>query len=149
MTAVHVTFLHPSLPAKAPVGPKETAKLMFGAAKGSMIRISHGPEGEPPETARQAHPLILCEGIEDGLSLAMACPEARVWAAGSLSAMMSAPVNMSCISHIIVSKDNDWANETALKQFDDVFETLSSFGKPIATIASHIGKDFNDLITEE
>lgn len=149
VTAVHVTFLHPSLPAKAPVGPKETAKLMFGAAKGSMIRISHGPEGEPPETARQAYPLILCEGIEDGLSLALACPEARVWAAGSLSAMMSAPVNMTCISHIIVSKDNDWANETALKQFDDVFQTLAAYGKPIATIASHIGKDFNDLITEE
>lgn len=145
VTAVHVTFLDPLKPNKAPLGNSETAKLMFGEAKGSMIRISHGPEGEPPETAIEAHPLILCEGIEDGLSLAGACPEARVWAAGSLSLMAHAPVWLDCVSAVIVARDNDWGKRQAEKQFESVIEALLKAGKPVATIASHIGKDFNDL----
>ncbi len=146
VTAVHCTFLDPLTPAKMIVGKDENAKLMFGEAKGAMIRISNGPEGLPPETAREAHPLILCEGVEDGASLGGACPEARVWAAGSLSAMAGAPVWLDCVSAIVVSRDNDWANRAAQKQFEQVMDTLAEAGKPLTTIASHIGKDFNDLM---
>jgi len=149
VTAVHCTFLDPLGPRKLPIGAQENAKMMFGEAKGSMIRISHGPEGEPPETARVPHPLVLCEGVEDGLSLALALPEARVWAAGSLSAMASAPIWLPCISSVIVSQDNDWHSKTAEKQFDQVIATLSAAGKPLTTISSHVGKDFNDLIKGE
>lgn len=144
VTAVHVTFLDPVSPKKAPVAP-DSAKLMFGEASGSMIRIAHGPEGEPPETARQAHPLILCEGIEDGLSLAIAAPEARVWAAGSLSMMGLAPVNLPCVSAVIVARDNDWGKAQAQAQFDQVLDRIAAHGKQVRVIASHAGKDFNDL----
>ena len=146
ISAVHITFLSPLGPKKLPVSGDENAKLMFGEAKGAMLRISHGPEGQPPEMARQAHPLILCEGIEDGLSLAAAVPEARVWAAGSLSAIASAPVDLDCVSAVILARDNDWANATALKQFDAAYEALARHGKPVRVIESHVGKDFNDLI---
>lgn len=146
ITAVHCTFLDPVLPKKLSVEADENAKMMFGEAKGSMIRISHGPEGLPPETARQAYPLVLCEGVEDGLSLALAIPEARVWAAGSLSAMASAPVDLPCISAVIVSQDNDWHSKTAQAQFEAVLAQLEQAGRPVTTIASHIGKDFNDLM---
>ena len=149
VTAVHCTFLDPLGPRKLPVGGDENAKMMFGEAKGSMIRISHGPEGEPPETAVVPHPLVLCEGVEDGLSLALAIPEARVWAAGSLSAMASAPVWLPCVSAVIVSQDNDWHSKTAQAQFEAVIEQLAQARKPITTIASHMGKDFNDLIKGE
>lgn len=149
VTAVHCTFLDPLGPRKLPVGAEENAKMMFGEAKGSMIRISHGPEGEPPETARVGHPLVLCEGVEDGLSLALALPDARVWAAGSLSAMASAPVWLPCVSLIVVAQDNDWHSKTAEKQFDQVIATLAAAGKPLTTISSHVGKDFNDLIKGE
>ena len=147
-TAVHCTFLHPTEAKKAPLG-KETAKLMLGPAKGSMIRISHGPEGQPPEMAREAHPLILCEGIEDGLSLAIAVPPARVWAAGSLIAMAHAPVHLDCISCVIVARDNDWGKKQAQEQFAQVLQQLAAAGKPITEIASHHGKDFNDLAQQE
>ncbi|PDT80598.1 toprim domain-containing protein [Sinorhizobium sp. BJ1] len=149
VAAVHMTFLSPLGPQKLPVSKNENAKIMFGEARGAMIRISHGPEGEPPETATRPHPLILCEGIEDGLSLARACPEARVWAAGSLSAMGSAPIDLPCISAVVISRDNDWEKATAIKQFDQVWEALSKAGKPMTIIESHVGKDFNDLIQEE
>lgn len=146
VTAVHCTFLDPLGPRKLPIGEGENAKMMFGEAKGSMIRISHGPEGEPPETAVRPYPLVLCEGVEDGLSLALAIPEARVWAAGTLSAMASAPVWLPCVSAIVVSQDNDWHSKTAQAQFDAVIAELVKPGKPLTTIASHVGKDFNDLM---
>jgi hypothetical protein len=149
VTAVHCTFLDPLKPAKAALGEGCSAKLMFGEAKGSMIRISHGPEGEPPETAVEPHPLILCEGIEDGLSLAGSIAEARVWAAGSLSMMAHAPVWLPCVSAVIVARDNDWGKRQAERQFDAVLEALAGSGKPISVIASHVGKDFNDLATGE
>ncbi|MCT7662343.1 toprim domain-containing protein [Shinella kummerowiae] len=149
VSAVHITFLSPLGPQKLPVSADENAKLMFGEAKGAMIRIAHGPEGQPPEMAREAHPLLLCEGVEDGLSLASACPEARVWAAGSLSALASAPVWLSCVSAVLLARDNDWGNATAQKQFDDVLAALLAHGKPVTVIESHVGKDFNDLIQSD
>lgn len=146
VTAVHVTFLDPLKPQKLAVSDGENSKMMFGEARGSMIRISHGPEGVAPELACQPRPLVLCEGVEDGLSLALSIPEARVWAAGSLSAMAAAPVWLPCVSMIVVSQDNDWEKKTAQKQFADVLDALSKAGKPLTTIASHVGKDFNDLM---
>lgn len=150
IAAVHMTFLSPLGPTKLPVSKDENSKIMFGEAKGAMIRISHGPEGAPPELAREAHPLILCEGVEDGLSLALAIPEARVWAAGSLSAMGGAPVWLPCISGLIIARDNDF-KPAAQKQFDKVLEALQAAAPslPMTTIASHMGKDFNDLIKED
>lgn len=149
ISAVHMTFLSPLGPQKLPVTGDETAKIMFGEARGAMIRISHGPEGEPPETATRAFPLILCEGVEDGLSLALAIPEARVWAAGSLGAMASAPVWLPCVGSIIVARDNDWEKKTAVKQFERVMEELSRAEKPLTEMTSHLGKDFNDLMKGE
>ncbi|MAU21078.1 MAG: hypothetical protein CMH13_11160 [Martelella sp.] len=149
LTAVHCTFLDPLTPKKFAVSADENAKLMFGEAKGAVIRIAHGPEGLPPERATRPHPLILCEGVEDGVSLAGSIPEARVWAAGMLSNLANAPVWMGCVSQIVVSKDNDWGNRQAARQFDAAMEALERAGKPLATIASHIGKDFNDMMQDE
>jgi len=140
--AVHCTFLDPIRPAKAPVTP---AKLMFGPAKGAVIRLTDGPEGVPPEAAVKATPVIVCEGIETGLSLASGIPEARVWAAGSLSNMGNAPVWMDCVGAVILARDNNEGNAQAEKQLEGVLEQLAKAGKPIEVIASHVGDDFNDL----
>ncbi|NDV87057.1 hypothetical protein GTW51_10120 [Aurantimonas aggregata] len=141
VTGVHCTFLDPVQPAKAPV---KSPKLMFGEAMGSVIRIAHGPEGLPPETATIPAPLILCEGIEDGLSLAIAVPDARVWAGGSLIGMGAAPVWLPCVSMVFVAADNDWQSRTALEQFDQVLAKLSEHDKPVEVMRSAVGKDFND-----
>jgi hypothetical protein len=138
----HVTWLDPILPAKAPVSP---AKMMFGPSKGAMIRLTHGPEGVPPEMATQATPVVICEGIETGLSLAIAIPEARVWAAGSLSNMGNAPVGMDCVGAIVVARDNNDGNDQAQKQLAGAIGALTAAGKPVQVIASHVGDDFNDL----
>lgn len=148
LTACHCTFLDPLKPAKAAI-PGKPSKLIFGEAKGAVIRLTHGPEGEPPETARHAHPLILCEGIETGLSLALACPEARVWAGGSLSNMANAPVWMDCVGAVVLARDNNDGNAQAEKQLMQVLAALEASGKPISVMASTVGDDFNDLMRGE
>ena len=146
LTAVHCTFLDPVKPQKAPV---DQAKLMFGEALGSVIRISHGPEGLAPEDAREPHPLVLCEGLEDGLSLAIGLPECRVWAGGSLAGMGAAPVFLPCVSSVFVAADNEWTNRQATAQFERVLAALEDHGKPVEVMRSAVGKDFNDGMKPE
>ena len=105
------------------------------------------PEGLAPEASREAHPVILCEGVEDGVSLAGPVPEARVWACTSLGHMGAAPIHLDCVSRAIVAIDNDWSNPQALAQLEDVLAQLEASGKPIGTMRSAIGKDFNDGFT--
>ena len=145
---MHLTFLSPLGPKKLPVNKGENAKLMFGDAKGAMIRISHGPEGEPPETALAPHPVIIGEGIETTASVAMEAPEARAWAAGSLSNMANAPVWLPCVSAVIVLKDQ-FKSKTTENQFARVLDELAQHGKPMTVIESHVGNDFNDLAKGE
>lgn len=145
IAACHMTFLSPLGPQKLAVSDNESAKLMYGEAMGAVIRISHGPEGVPPEMAREAHPLLLGEGFETTASVARTAPEARAWAGGSLAGMMRAPVWLPCVSAVIVLKDH-FKHKTTEKQYADMLEALAQHGKPIAEMESYLGNDFNDLM---
>ncbi|CDZ67652.1 Hypothetical protein NGAL_HAMBI2605_59330 [Neorhizobium galegae bv. orientalis] len=149
VAAVHITFLDPLGPRKLTVSKEddENAKIMLGPSAGAVVRISHGPECEPPETAVQPHPLIMGEGIETCMPHAIANPEARVWAAGSLANMLTAPVWLPCVSSIVLLRDH-FKHKTTEKQFEQVCDAMEKSGKPWVAIASHIGNDFNDLMQE-
>lgn len=146
ISACHVTFLDPARPAKAPV---DAAKLMLGEALGAVIEISMGPEGEPFWQSQDPHPVILAEGIETALSLAIAAPEARVWACGSLAGIGGAPIQLPCVSWILFARDNNDGNPQAQKQFEQALSRLESHGKRVIVEASHVGDDFNDLAQGE
>lgn len=142
----HVTFLDPLLAQKAPVVP---AKLMFGVAKGAVIEAACGPSGRPywMTDGSQSGPLIVAEGIETALSLAVAIPEARVWAAGSLAGIGHVPAGLDCVASILVARDNNFGNKQAQSQLDAGLELLAQHGKSLDVMASHLGDDFNDLMT--
>jgi hypothetical protein len=145
ITGIHCTFLKPDGSGKAPV---DNPKLMLGQVGGSVLRLTNGATRLGPEEAAAAQKpsgLILCEGLEDGLTLAAAAPEARVWAATSLGNLGHVPIDHPCISHVVVAADND-ANARAAEQFELALEELRRHGKPIAVMRSPIGKDFNDCI---
>lgn len=144
ITCCHVTFLDPVLPKKAPVEPP---KLMFGVASGAVIELATGGGGPFWLPEAQARPLILCEGIETGLSLAIAVPEARVWAAGSLAGLGAAPVQVPAVADVTVARDNNAGNAQAQAQLMAGVAALEAHGKPITIMASHVGDDFNDLMT--
>lgn len=139
----HVTFLDPIQPAKAPVTPP---KLMFGEALGTAIEVACGPAAKPFWMAETAAPLIIAEGIETALSLAIAIPEARVWAAGSLAGIGAAPVALDCVAAVTVARDNNFGNDQAQAQLDRALEALARTGKRVDVMASHVGDDFNDLM---
>lgn len=147
VTCCHVTFLDPLEPKKAPV---EKAKLMFGFAMGAAIELSHGGGGAFWLADARPLPLILCEGIETGLSIAGSIDdEARVWAAGSLIGMGAAPVGIAAVSEIVVARDNNQGNAQARSQLDAALEHLEQSGKRLVVINSHLGDDFNDLMKGE
>jgi hypothetical protein len=149
-TAAHCTFLDPVTAMKADV---EAPKLMYGDVLGGVIRISRGPTGLSPEDWIKAAdagqrpepgPVILCEGLEDGLTLAEAAPEARVWATTSLGNLGHAYVDHPCVSDIIVARDNAWGRMQAEAAFDKAMEALRHHGKPVTEMSALLGKDFND-----
>ena len=146
----HVTFLDPLKPEKAQLpldskGRPRSSRLMKCPNKGAVMRISHGPEGVPPEQAVEPHPLILAEGRETALHLARAIPEARVYACGSISGIQSAPVDFPYVAQILVAGENDWDKPEAQRQLSSALEELEKSGKPLDVMLSHLGSDFADL----
>ena len=141
--ARHLTFLSPDGASKAPV---EKPKLMFPRTEGLVIRATLGADGLTPEQAvkaRVASPVLISEGVEDALTLALAAPNLRIWAAGSLAGLLSVP-NHGCASAWIVAQDNDWNKPEAQKLFARALSRLKETGKPVTTIRARVGKDFND-----
>lgn len=147
ITAAHCTFLRQDGSGKADL---DNPKLMRGEARGSMIRLTRGPSNLTVEEAAGAgviEPIIVAEGIETALSLALGIPEARVAAAGSFDLMMLAPVEADIFEPVIYALDND-DNPKAEEVVERKLDALRAAGKRAATMRTHEGKDFNDLIRE-
>jgi hypothetical protein len=149
LVAVHLTFLAADGGGKAPV---DKAKLMWPRTRGAVIRVSRGFRNLNAETAAgkgERQMLALTEGIEDALTISLAAPEMRVWAAGSLPGLMAVP-DHDCASGFLVVKDNDWGKPQAAALFDKAVARLRSFGKPVEVIAPPgQAKDVNDYLNGE
>ena len=143
--ACHVTFLDLVQPVKALEDPP---KLIRGPAKGAVIPITHGYSGLAHHLDIVGAPVVLAEGIETAVTLATVEHDVRIWACGSMAGMGSAPVDLPCVSQIIIARDNNAGNDTAQEQFARVIEQLEAHRKPIAIINSPVGDDFNDLATQ-
>ena len=112
--------------------PVRDAKLSLGQVRGGAIRLS-----EP------AAELVLCEGLEDGLSLAQEMPGASVWAApgaGMLRAMCLPPN----VASVIIAVDNDAAGEQAARR---AAERFASEGRHVRIMRPDPAyKDWNDQL---
>jgi len=146
IVAVHCTFLRADGLKKAHVG---NPKLMLGLVAGGVIRLTRGPSGLLPEDAALqgvAGVLATAEGVEDGLTIALAAPEARVWAATSLGNLANVPVEHPCVSAVVVAQDNDWGKAQAVDAFNAAIERMEAAGRPVSVLRSHWGKDVNDAV---
>lgn len=145
IVAIHRTFLAHDGSGKAPVSPQ---RKIWPAFAGAAIRLSRGESGLPIDEAIE-HGIIdvlcLCEGVEDGLSIALAKPEWRVWAAGSLGNLAHIKVPR-CIERIVVAADNDWGKPQAEKALKEALRALAYQGRPVAVARSTVGKDMNDAL---
>jgi hypothetical protein len=141
--AIHRTFLSDDGRGKAPVEP---VRKMWPSYRGAAIHLWRGETGLPVRQAAEQglwDRLALVEGIEDGLALALACPELRVWVVGSLS-NLGAQALPQCCGEVIVCADNDWGKPGAERQLERALDNLGSQGRPVKVARATIGKDVND-----
>lgn len=150
VAAVHKTFLARDGSGKAPVSP---ARKIWPGFKGAAIRLWRGASGRSIDQA-MAHftrtgecdaTLVLTEGVEDGLSVVLACPEMRVWAAGSLANLAEITVP-ECCDDVVVCADNDWGKPQAQALLNKAVAALSRQGARVRIARSRVGKDVNDAL---
>lgn len=151
---VHRTWLEPDGSGKARLpDPQENKprKIWPAGWNGAVIRLAKGAGNHTPEEAARrglTQPLIVGEGIEDGLTAAILDPDARVWAAGTLGNMGLVPVEHPCVARVTVLADNDWSAQ-AQKQLERAVAAMRAKGRLVAVARSPRGKDFNDLLMGE
>jgi DNA primase len=132
---VHRTFLalDPELGmvVKADIEPN---KASMGCTLGGAVRL--GPKPDPDAE------LIVCEGIEDGLSIAQDDPKACVWVSLGVSnlAQVALPDH---VRRVIIAADNDDAGRRAAVRAAWAYERL---GREVSIRTPNSAKDFNEVL---
>ena len=129
---VHLVYLTPE--GKKISGDKVEAKLSFGIMKGCAVQLSPLSES-----------LVLCEGLEDGLSILQAMPQAAVWAGIGTGNLIKMPIP-DTVTDIVIAADNDVAGIKAARK---LAERLIALGKVVRLAKPQAAKDFNEILTRE
>lgn len=126
---VHRTFLDKRTGQKL----KSNAKMMLGPCAGGAVHLSQG-----------AGSLVVCEGIETGLSLLsgiLASP-ASVWACLSTSGLRSLTLPKS-VGRLIIATDGDNAGQEA---GDALGARAARLGWDVEYRPAPMGQDWNDVL---
>lgn len=146
--AIHRTFLAPDGSGKAPIEPQRKIWPRYKGT-GACIHLWRGETGVSHiEAAKQGlwDTLVITEGLEDGLSVVVACPEYRVWVAGTLGNIAEIRLP-ECCGEVIVCADNDWGKPEAKAALDRGLAALLRQGRRQVKLAhSPVGKDVNDAL---
>lgn len=118
--------------------------MSLGAVAGGAIRLWRGASGKPLRDAAEDEEIVIGEGIETCLSIAIACPELRVLAAVSLANLGRVALPPQ-ISRVILAADNDGA-EPPRRALQRAVEQHMDAGRTVRVARSPIGKDFNDAL---
>jgi hypothetical protein len=128
VVAVHRTYLTPE--GKKIAGPG--AKMMLGPAGGGAVRLS------PPSCS-----LVVCEGIETGLSLLQGIERpVEVWAALSTSGMVGLVLPRGR-GEIVIAADGDTPGARAAQALAD---RAFAAGLVVRVMVPPSGCDFNDML---
>lgn len=146
MIGVHRTWL-----ARAPDGrwskaPVLRPKMSLGFVGGGAIRLWRGASGKPLRDAPDGETVVIGEGIETCLSIALVCPELRVLCAVSLGNLGRVALPEQ-VRRVILAADND---EKAAPRagFLRAVEQMLETGREVRVARSPRGKDFNDCLRE-
>lgn len=132
------------------LGKDAKPRKMWPSSEGAVIRLWRGlPARSAADAAKKVGHLedvVACEGVEDGLSIALMVPELRVDAVGSLPGLESyQPYPFT--RRQIVAADNDWNKPEAEAQlFRSCSRLVAEFKVEVKLVRSPMGKDFNDLL---
>ncbi|MCJ7420946.1 CHC2 zinc finger domain-containing protein [Sphingomicrobium astaxanthinifaciens] len=126
LTAIQRTFLTPE--GQKLAGPE--SKRSLGTVRGSAVKIGDSVEE-----------LVICEGLEDALTLRLANPSVSVWAAAGGNMLCSLPIPDEC-TRLTIARDNDEAGKSAVEASAKMFWRE---GRQISVMApSPEFKDFNE-----
>lgn len=141
--ATHRTYLaqHDGAWSKARL---RAPKKVLGGYVGGSIRLWRGASGKPLAQAPAGDEVAIAEGIEDALTVALACPEWRVLAAVSVSNFANIDLPPQCLNiWLICDRDGfnpqaDGAREKAVRRWQEEGRRVREARPP----DGH--KDFND-----
>lgn len=120
------------------------AKLSIGNFAQGSIRIWRGASKRPLRDAPHGEPVVIGEGIETCLSIALACPELRILCAVSLGNMGSVWLPDQ-VRMVILAADND-THPAARKGLQRAIERHIDAGREVRVARSQEGNDFNDML---
>jgi hypothetical protein len=146
LQGVHRIWLAPDPSAgtwrKAPlISPKKA----LGSVTGGCIPIWRGTAAAPLREAPEGGAVVLCEGIEDALAIALLAPELRVLAVVSLANMASVALPAS-IATVILAADNDAPGSPAALALQRAVDAHAAAGRDVRIARSPTGKDFADAL---
>lgn len=141
--ATHRTYLAVHANGRVTKAPLEKTKAVIGSYAGGYVPINRGKSGKPISQAPADDVLVITEGIEDALSVALAVPEYRIIAAVSLSNMANIHLP-SQLKDIVIAADNDGINPSADRALDAAVQAFMAQGRRVRIARSRVGKDFND-----
>jgi hypothetical protein len=148
ITGSHTTFLENigGIYRKAKL---KVAKRMNGTTRFSFISLGRGETGKSLTQPNHGERLMICEGIETGLSLVLAFPKERVLAAGSVSNIKNIRLPAD-IKDVSICMDNDGDNAPTLKAYRAAADAFRKAGKSVFRfLPQHNFNDFNDWLTAD
>lgn len=145
LIGLHRTWLAEAADGSVGKAPLKCPKMSLGPMRGGLIRIWRGDDGTRLEDVLYGSSVVVTEGIEDALTVAMACPQSRVLCAVSLANMGSLvlPKNMSTVT---ICADNDEGNDVAAAGLKRAIAHFQDQGRRVLIARSAVGKDMNDLL---
>ena len=158
IAAVHRTYLKIHDDGSVTKADLRSAKMVLGPYAGGAARIWRGEviaaetgEVTPARPLAQTGPgqeVVICEGIEDALTLAQASPERRIMAAISVSNIGQVALPENVVSVILVA-DNDGPGTPAAAAFDKAVAAHQAAGRRVKIARAPSGyKDVNDFLND-
>jgi hypothetical protein len=148
-TATHRTWLARDAGGVWRKAPLRHPKKSLGGIVGGTIRIWRGASGKALAEAPEGETVVIAEGIETALSIAVACPALRVLSAVSLGNMARVALPPA-IRSVIIAADNDPAdNQAAARGLAAAIAHFAEGGRLVRVARSPVGKDFNDALAAE
>lgn len=143
IVATHRTWLATDGSGKAPL---RDPKMTLGRYAGGAIRLWRGASGKPLSAAPPGDNVVLTEGIEDALSVALACPEYRVLAGVSLANLRNIELPPQ-LGAVYIFAQNDPTGSPAERALERAAQHFLSLGRRVKIARPPAGiKDANDLL---
>jgi hypothetical protein len=144
--AVHRTWLAVHPDGRVTKAPLKEPKMTLGAWRGGTIRLWRGASKKPWADMPDGELLDATEGIEDGFSVALACPELRVAALINVANLATVALPAQC-GGISWWRQNDPPDSQAARALDRGIAAQLAAGRRVllADVPASV-KDVNDLL---